>query len=291
MNLDNKYKQKLEAAREKITKKKRQCLFPKCKEEAINSHVLQRQGILNAIIDETNHFYVIEYHSIKTFSFFPSEHLIKKFGIKKGYSFPGFCKTHDREIFKPIETHPIDLNNKRNLGLFSYRTICLELWKKQVYLEFVTEAFSIAKDLEPDKLCYFDDSKAKRAICDFEFYKKEFERELFSKKDSIFEFYAIELPEKKICFSSPLNIHDSENPMTWETDKYGYENKQPLATSVINFFPYQGRSYFIAAMHSKYKCRWTLNLLNKLKVKDNNVVDKIISDILTFRLEFWGMAP
>lgn len=59
--------------------------------------------------------------------------------------------------------------------------------------------------------------------------------------------------------------------------------------SVLNYFPYRGKSYLIAAHHKKYFCNWTKSLVADLRNGVNP--DKIISDILTYRLEFWGIAP
>ena len=170
-------KDKLEKGRQKVFKKSRPCLVESCPNNAIGSHVLQQAGILNNIADTTNHFYSINLRSVfnmKENDLFE----IKKLGINDCYKFPGFCNPHDTEIFKLIETHPIDFSNPKSLQLFSYRTVCLEYRKKEIYLELVKNKLDVYKEVFPDKLHYVDFRPAEIAIKDLMFYKTEFEKEM-----------------------------------------------------------------------------------------------------------------
>lgn len=278
---------RLQKGRQDIFNKKRYCLLEGCNKLAIKSHVLQRKGILNNITDETNHFYAIWYPNIYDFITHGSFN-IKKIGLNEGYSFYGFCSNHDNDIFLPIETHPIDFTNRLILRLFTYRTICLEYRKKQIYYELVKDALAAHKEIESNKIRYADTEPALLALNDLEYYKNQIEDELESTVSN-FEYEVITLNEKKVYFSSPLTIYDPSNEYTWEVDQYGFNRKEPLATSIWNFFPYQGKSYLIVATHKKYKCNWAEEMKNAFKeAKD---VDQLISDFLTFRLEFWGISP
>jgi len=279
---------RLQKGRQDIFNKKRNCLAKGCSEAAIKSHVLQRKRILNNITDDTNHFYGIWYPNIHDFDTHGSFN-IKKIGLNEGYSFYGFCSNHDNDIFLPIETHPIDFTNKHILRLFTYRTICLEYRKKQIYYEQGKDVLAALKEIEPNKLHYLNNGPAYLALNDLEFYKSQLEEELESTTSSNFDYEVITLNEKKICFSSPLTIYDPSNEHTWEYDKYGVERTEPLATSIWNFFPYGGKSYLIVATHKKYKCRWAEDMKTAFKEAKN--VDKLISDFLTYRLEFWGISP
>lgn len=272
----------------KIKNSVRTCLYPECTKRAISSHVLQEKGILKGIVDTTSHFYSIGHVPIFEMSedkFFK----VLKVGINKGYTFPGFCNEHDTQLFIDIETHPIDLANKRNQALFTYRAVCLELRKQEIYLEISKDILKAHYEIEPDKKHVIILQPAEQAVKDMMFYKTELESEIIDGKLSNFDIEVIELPEKKICFSAALSIDDPTNEFASEVDKYGFPREDPLAASVLNYFPYNGKSYLIAAHHKKYFCNWTKSTVANLKKGKNQ--DKIISDVLTYRLEFWGISP
>ncbi|MDA3613302.1 hypothetical protein [Polluticaenibacter yanchengensis] len=288
MDKSNQLKNKLEKGRQQILKKTRKCLIAGCNNNAILSHVLQQKPILKDISDITNRFYSIKNRSIfnmKENDLFE----IKKLGINDCYKFPGFCSQHDNNLFKLIENHPIDLHNIKSLQLFSYRTVCLELRNKEIYLELVKHKMKIYEEIFPNKINYLESNPAELAIKDLTFYKKEFEVDLNNNSSSKFNLEIIELPLKRICFSSTLSIDDKNNPHTFEYDQYGEERTEPLSTSILNYFPYDDKSYLIIATHKKYYCNWTNELIKELKNKSN--VDKILSDLLTYRLELWGISP
>ena len=288
MDIQLALKVRLEKDRKSIYNCSRTCLFENCQNPAIGSHVLQKRPIINSIVDSTNHFYTIKNSSL--FESTEGKHFsIAKVGIDNSYKFPGFCAEHDTSIFKDIETHPVDLFNTRNQALFTYRTICLELRKQHFYLETCESVLAAHKAIEPNKVHYANFDGAKLAIKDLVFFKRELESEL---KTGLFKknkFATIELPEKKVCFSASLTIHDPKNKHTWEYDEYGRTKTTPLAPSTLNYFPYKGKSYIILATHKAFPCNWTQQLIAKLKTGNN--IDKVISDIITYRLEFWGISP
>lgn len=107
--------------------KKHKCLL--CDEYAINSHLLQKNGILN-FISYNNH--IIQ---IKANDFFKADKEgiidIKEIGINNAMSYPLFCNSHDTNVFAPIETEEHNLNSYRSHLLFSYRSLCAEIRKKK----------------------------------------------------------------------------------------------------------------------------------------------------------------
>jgi len=281
-------RKRLEDGRLKVKKQPRICLFPGCTKNAIKSHVLQEREILKGIVDDTNHFYSIGHVPIFEMT---ADNLFKvsRVGINKGYTFPGFCNDHDSEIFKEIETHPIDLTNKRNQALFTYRTACLEFRKQEIYLDLSKDLLKAHLEIEPEKTHIVFLQPAQPAIEDMKFYKSELEAQIIQGNRSNFEIDVVELQERQICFSAAISIEDPSNEFTSDVDQYGFLKEDPLAVSVLNYFPYRGKSYLIAAHHKKYFCNWTKSVVAELREGTNP--DKIISDILTYRLEFWGIAP
>lgn len=223
-------KNRLDRERKNILNKNRACLYPNCNNEAIGSHVLQKE-ILKGIVDSTNHFYALE--MIDLFKMEKSGAFkIDKVGIRDGYKFPGFCNPHDMKVFKEIETHPVNLNNRRIQELFSYRTLCLEFRKQQMYLETVQSIASVVKELEPDKIHYVDLRGAQNALKDLEFFKKEIEFGLLNNGISNFKYRMIELPETSVCFSAAITVFDKGNPNAMYIDEYGFPRDEPLSLSI-----------------------------------------------------------
>lgn len=281
--------QALEKGRNDIYQRPRVCLIPKCNKPAIrNSHVLQRKRILEKLADASNKFYVLDRTSL-----FNKEHsgllIPQKKGLKASYVFPGFCEKCDRDFFSEIEIQKIDFRKRRVKSLFAYRTLCLELRKTEISLEHTKHILDTRKKFFPGILDYIDTRPKELAISDLQFFKKELEEELSSNKKK-FKHYHIRLPQRKLCFSSPLNIHDPNNPKTFEYDEYGYTKKEPIVATFLNYFPYENHSYLFASFHTKLPCHWTLNLLKRMK-NDLQRADKEISDIVTYRVEFWAISP
>lgn len=288
MKLDVQIKKTLEARRSSIYNSKRICLYPGCDYNAIGSHVLQRAGILSNIVDSSNHFYSIK--KLNIFEMNDSKHFtVEKVGINDGYKFLGFCSYHDDNLFRSIETHPIDLDNSIVQALFSYRTLCLELRSKEIELEIFDAVYKTLKELRPMQFHYVDTKPIKLGIQDLKFFKRELEIEIIKKEPSRFIHRKVSFNEFKICFSASLTIHDHNNPLTHEEDKYGNVKTTPLASNILNCFPYQGKSQIIISMHKDYPCHWATDLTKS--IVDTADPSKILSDILTYRLEFWGIQP
>ena len=50
-----------------------------------------------------------------------------RIGRNHASTFTGFCSTHDAEIFRAIDQHPLDRNNMEQLFLLAYRAVAREL--------------------------------------------------------------------------------------------------------------------------------------------------------------------
>lgn len=100
------------------------CLDPtlSCTEKAINAHSVQNATSLG-LIAEGNHVYELRMR-VKNGS---PECLFEKVGRNQASTFPGFCSRHDTEIFKPIDTKPLSLDDAEQLFLIAYRSVTREL--------------------------------------------------------------------------------------------------------------------------------------------------------------------
>ena len=109
------------------------CQVDGCEEAAINSHLLQRNGILNNIA-ENNH--LIEARPTDFFKWNAIDCPIefRQVGINQAISLSVFCDKHDTELFKKIEQGNLDLGDYETQLLLSYRVVCAEIVRKNKIL-------------------------------------------------------------------------------------------------------------------------------------------------------------
>lgn len=180
---------------------KRKCLFDNCQEEAIDSHLLQRNGIINKIAEQSHVYKMI------TAPYKPQGLEFKYMGLKDAFAFPGFCETHDNNIFKEIESTDIQYTEYRTQLLFSYRALMNEKRKKEINIDFddrILNSFSLKLYLSDQ---YLSDLAEHRkgdllGIKDSEYYEEKF---LSNIKDPLlqdFSFLVFELPKVDLCVSA-----------------------------------------------------------------------------------------
>lgn len=107
-----------------IKKKFSRCLEPtwSCDSPSIRSHSVQNASALSQI-EEGGH--VVEMRM--NFSTEPPRPEFRSIGRNEASTFPGFCQQHDTEIFKPIDTKPLDIEDAEQLFLLAYRSVSREL--------------------------------------------------------------------------------------------------------------------------------------------------------------------
>jgi len=84
------------------------CFYPDCNKPSINSHILQKNGILSEL-EENGHVMQMEINP-----FGDNIHFFKRTGINKAFSFKCFCSHHDIELFDSIEKKEINFSIYRN---------------------------------------------------------------------------------------------------------------------------------------------------------------------------------
>jgi hypothetical protein len=89
------------------------CYHPKCNEKSINSHILQKNGILTTIATD-RHIWKPEIDNFKKPQF-----QFKRNGINQVYSFNCLCDKHDTDLFKKIENIKINFNDYASYLLFT----------------------------------------------------------------------------------------------------------------------------------------------------------------------------
>jgi hypothetical protein len=269
---------------EKMKKAKWKCMIPECDEKCINSHVLQKNGILSQI-EFNNH--VIE---VKPTSIWELENegifKYKEIGINEAFTFPGFCSKHDSSIFKQIETINVDFYNYKAQCLFSYRGLCQEIRRKEQILIFLNdllkkqEIFSVVNIFE-----IFNDFRdgLSLGIINLKYFKEQLEIDIFNDETN-FDFQTFKSPYVEICTSAPINIKEpyEDEPKTTEE----YRNKifnNKIATTFVNIFPNTTESIWIIGEHKLYRSTY----ISKLKILD---YEQALSELLILRMEYWCMS-
>lgn len=103
--------------------KLRRCLAPglSCENPAIRAHTIQNAAYLDQLCRDG--------HTVRVGRRFEPEGPAINFehvGRNKATTFTGLCAAHDRSIFAPIETSPLDLENEEHLFLLAYRAALRE---------------------------------------------------------------------------------------------------------------------------------------------------------------------
>lgn len=271
--------QKLSEQEKNIAKKKWQCMCPHCTNPAINSHLLQRHGVLTHII-EKGHLYEIgreDYYKWDE----KSPIKMKKVGLQQAISFPLFCNKHDTELFAPIEGDLIDFDDYRSQLLFSYRGLCSEIRKKE---------FNQIRNVAFDEGEFKDvvTTGTDRGLKDLHYYKYLFEQELDIAKQK-FEFFHFTYPLIKVCASGSV----SYEPVNYnnELNVKNVLKKKVWDCFFINIVPQESSLEIIIGYYKnhvnsdlrKYVDSWQNLSFEELQVK--------LTDLFVSKIEMWCVSP
>ncbi|WP_439103612.1 hypothetical protein [Celeribacter marinus] len=122
------------------SKRKHPCLATdeariRCSKTAIGSHTIQKGAGLKAIA-ENGHVYQVQAGSISKNN--GSRTDFHKVGHNLASVFSGFCAEHDNGIFQELERETGDIGSF-DMRLLGYRTICMELFKKERTIQIFNE--------------------------------------------------------------------------------------------------------------------------------------------------------
>lgn len=131
---------------ESVRSKRRKCMCDGCNAMAINSHLLQRHGVLSHIV-EKGHLYQVTNSDVFRWDKELSPLTFRKVGLQQVISLTLFCQNHDTNLFADIEKTNIDFADYRSQLLFSLRAAYAEKRKKEMNVEISTE---ILKSIIPN---------------------------------------------------------------------------------------------------------------------------------------------
>jgi hypothetical protein len=255
------------------------CFHPECNEDSINSHILQKNGILSSIAEDGH---VVEMQINK---FKEEVHNFKKIGLNNAFSFNCFCSKHDRELFKSIELVEIDFTNYKNLLLFTLRTIYNEKFRKLVNLKMYEGLILNPHLFDID---YFLGAKKQEelGLNDIEKTEKTIWED-FNNGEQSYIFKVREIEKKEICLSAFYNYDTSQ-----ELSNYIFENrkdKEEVTDIFVNLFPYKNKSIFMMAYKSKNK-EQVKNYVNEFFNGNEKRLERKITNLMMFQCETWVVS-
>jgi len=221
------------------------CLEPheQCQENLIRSHSVQDSRILEQLA-ENQHIYILkpdmnEVSKAKTDEYVEPQLEFKLESIHEATTFKGLCNTHDTEIFKPIDTEELDMENKEHVFLLTYRAVLKELAILIGTSKMMQKAFldkvklgAVSGDV-PSMEGLLPVTQIQKAFIFYEYKKRYDELYLNRKYDGLYCEYIILDEKAKFAVSSiftPMEMGGKEN----EFEYIG-----------INIFPYNDKTYIV----------------------------------------------
>lgn len=258
---------------------KRQCSSSDCRNNAINSHILQKNGILNGIA--TNG------HVIISKTDFLNEDLFyfKKVGINTAFTFKGFCSTHDNSIFKPIEGSEIDFEDYKSQLLFAYRTILNEKHKKKVLITWNNLQINDSEisQVVDKTLLKATNVQNEIAITDLKYYENIIVSNLQSKKED-FVFKVRYIKEFDICLASHFTFETTRERQAY-IKKTG-KDYELLTDIFVSLFPIEGETVFMMGYLKSMEDKCGEFVKNFFEIEEPDLLHEM-NKLLLMRCEEW----
>lgn len=178
------------------------CLYPtapnECSGEPIRSHTIQRRGGLSAI-SEVGHVISIKKGFEDNFQN-DGEIVPKILGLRSASTFSGFCSFHDTDMFRPIETGKVNLDNEAAF-LMAFRALSYEFLTKESSIRVIDVQRELDRGKTFEEQCYLQKflhyyaEGAKLALQDLRKWKNQFNRAFLEHQFDAYAFCAIEFSE------------------------------------------------------------------------------------------------
>ena len=263
--------------------KKWTCLAPECNEVAINSHLIQQNGLLSNIT-EKGHLVELRMRDAYKWNEKEPPIIFERVGISNALSHPVFCKKHDTEIFKSIEQSNMEFDTYESFLLFSYRAVCAEIRKKQINIEQYTRIIN-AKTLDGilnKENLHLMVRGSELGIKDLEILKKELEDEIEAHSDK-YNFFAFTYPKFDLYASaafSATDVHPNRK-----------EEEFDLENIYIHILPLQNESLILVGYHEQYKSPNTEKYCRAWEGLSQQDLEIKLTNLFATNIENWGLSP
>lgn len=279
--IDIKQRSIIQRIQKKVRKGSWYCMCPECNQKAINTHLLQRKGILDKV-SSSHHYVEIKYKDVMYWFDNDDKFKYEKLGINQAISYPTFCNQHDTELFSVIEQPIIDLNDYRNQLLFSYRTLCSDLRKVEIVLsEWREYAKCEDLDLPYNKGTLEHVEKIINEGEKLRFFKEELEYEL-AKPSNLYVFHHYTYPKVEVYASWSDGIET-------EIDiPHGVLTKTSLC--FIHIIPQENSLEILIGYHKPNVCQKHLDYVKLWKNLDSESLGWLLTEAIANRTEDIGIS-
>ncbi len=275
-------------------KSKKNCsvknLFPEeCTTKIINAHTISKSSSLKELSEE-GHIMGAK-PSLSGLHKTNGRLVLERVGINKASTFTGFCSTHDKTLFSPLEDEPITLSDKQ-LFLLAYRGFCRELFHKEQNKATASLMKKSDRGQNPILQRYIQenaslfDSGVELALRDLGDIKKQMDSILINKNYSDMKHCVFELSEvPKILVSAmitpEMDFHGNElQKLGLQEEAYEY--------IFFNCISYDGRGCFVFSWltdNKRYCNRFIKSLLDHSK---EQISDALVRFCYSFSENTWA---
>lgn len=250
---------------------------------AINSHLLQRNGILTNIAD-SGHLYEIKGSDINRWHIKSQAFEFRKVGISRALALPLFCDTCDSKIFEPIEKRHVDLCSYPAFVLLNYRVVCAEQRKKQIEIEVFQRTLNsrtLKGNLDTvtiEQLVY----GYELGIRDLDYLKGLIRSEIEYQRE-IFQFEEFSYPLIKVYGAALFGTTD-ENTKN-EPDRIEFDD------IFIHVIPLKSNLSIMCGYLKQFKTDWEVDFVNSWRDLNESDLQIKLTNLFAARIENWGIAP
>lgn len=270
---------------EHVLKNSCTCMAEGCNATAINSHLLMRNGVLNYVAEngQLMEMTTPSPYSPQAMDFYTNR--FKKIGVKQALSLPLFCSFHDTALFLDIEQQEPNFQNYKHLALYSYRTICAEIRKKEQAREIINRIVSSKSLPEFVPSIYFEHIKMhndglSKAIEELKQYNKNLLEDINGSSEH-FYLTAVEIPITGLYAAGILNLFSGDDVSCERTLPIFIFQVIPRATSTIVLMGYH-KEHNYSQMYYSYIKKW--------QQASKEEYGCLLTGILIL-METWGMSP
>jgi hypothetical protein len=256
------------------------CYHPSCTDKSINSHILQKNGILSTIAMD-RHLWEMGIDNFKK-----PHYQFKRTGINQIYSFNCFCNKHDTELFKKIETEDIDFNDYESCLLFTLRAIYNELWKKEVSVKICDCLIKNRPDKFKNYAFLERIRQEKLGIGDLKHTESEIWKDINTRTES-FVFENRTISRIEMCLSSFYN-YDTTKEMEDYIRKHG-KDMDRVSEIFVNIFPFGENSVLLMGFNKKDEQKVKGYFYTFFKEAEKKVQRKL-TNLMLFRCETWVVS-
>lgn len=267
----------------------RTCMHPnkdECSKNIIGAHSLQNNGVLSLISEKAH---VIE---IKQGLNRSGINLDLKLGSKnKVTTFTGFCKYHDTEVFKPIETMQYNPMSEQQNFLFAYRIYALEYYKKIVAFKSYQKNIRKMPSRMNEEVFVKWYRSYQLSMKDFDSYKDIMNNCLINNRFDRVMTYVVEFDYRisfATCFAyAPLFDLEGKN---LELGHMANFNEDRLKMNFVTVIPQETKSYIIYSW-LKEDDEYFKEYINQLKALKITEVKRIFNNLIPEYSENIVFAP